>query len=60
MGGSVNDFSGLTPLGWGADTMRANGFSDTDGLLAIDTDNEPLVSTAGRDGRRDQRDSRRR
>ena len=33
----VNDFSGLTPYRWAAETMRANGFSDTDGLLAIAT-----------------------
>jgi len=33
----VNDFSGLTPLRWAEETMRANGFSDTDGLLAIAT-----------------------
>ena len=33
----VNDFSGLTPLRWAEETMRANGFSNTDALLAIAT-----------------------
>jgi serine/threonine-protein kinase len=33
----VDDFSGLTPIRWAENTMRANGFTDTDGLLAIDT-----------------------
>jgi serine/threonine-protein kinase len=33
----VDDFSGLTPARWAEDTMRANGFTDTDGLLAVDT-----------------------
>src|SRR6202007_351943 len=31
----VNDFSGLTPVRWAEETMRATGFSDTEGLLAI-------------------------
>jgi serine/threonine-protein kinase len=54
----VNDFAGLTPLRWGEDTMRANGFTDTDGLLAIDTANRtfafrpPVVMTRGTDGPR--------
>ena len=39
----VNDFSGLTPFRWAEDTMRANGFSDTDGLLAIDTATRKFV-----------------
>ncbi|UQX12467.1 serine/threonine-protein kinase [Candidatus Mycobacterium methanotrophicum] len=34
----VNDFGGLTPLRWAEETMRANGFSNTDGLLAIATE----------------------
>jgi serine/threonine protein kinase, bacterial len=54
----VSDFSGLTPLRWAEDTMRANGFTDTDGLLAIDTANHtfafrpPVVMTNGTDGTR--------
>jgi len=54
----VNGFSGLTPLRWAEDTMRANGFTDTDGLLAIDTANHtfsfrpPVVMTKGTDGAR--------
>ena len=35
----VDDFSGLTPIEWAENTMRGNGFTDTDGLLAIDTTN---------------------
>ena len=35
----VSDFAGLTPLRWAEETMRANGFTDTDGLLAIETAN---------------------
>jgi serine/threonine-protein kinase len=31
----VNDFSGLTPFRRAEEAMRANGFTDTDGLLAI-------------------------
>ena len=54
----VNDFSGLTPFRWAEDTMRANGFSDTDGLLAIATAHRTFcVSTARRDDQRDQRTS---
>jgi serine/threonine protein kinase, bacterial len=54
----VSDFAGLTPLRWAEDTMRANGFTDTDGLLAIDTANHtfsfrpPVVMTRGTDGTR--------
>lgn len=33
----VDDFAGLKTARWAEDTMRANGFTDTDGLLAIDT-----------------------
>jgi serine/threonine-protein kinase len=52
----VNDFSGLTPLRWAEETMRANGFSDTDGLLAIATAHRifafrpPAAMTNGTDG----------
>lgn len=54
----VNDFSGLTPFRWAEDTMRANGFSDTDGLLAIATAHRtfafrpPAAMTNGTDGPR--------
>ncbi len=54
----VDDFSGLTPLRWAEDTMRANGFTDTDGLLAVNTDNHtyafrpPAVMTKGANGSR--------
>src|SRR5271157_1025973 len=54
----VNDFSGLTPFRWAEDTMRANGFTDTDGLLAIDTANRtfafrpPVAMTNGTNGTR--------
>jgi serine/threonine-protein kinase len=54
----VNDFSGLTPFRWAEDTMRANGFSDTDGLLAIATANRtfafrpPVAMTNGTNGTR--------
>jgi len=54
----VNDFSGLTPFRWAEDTMRANGFSDTDGLLAIATSNRtfafrpPAAMTHGPNGTR--------
>jgi serine/threonine-protein kinase len=34
----VNNFSGLRPLRWAEDTMRANGLTATDALLAIATD----------------------
>jgi serine/threonine-protein kinase len=54
----VDDFSGLTPLRWADDTMRANGFTDTDGLLAVNTENRtyafrpPKVMTKGTNGSR--------
>ena len=54
----VDDFSGLTPLRWAENTMRANGFTDTDGLLAVNTDNHtfafkpPAVMTKGTNGTR--------
>jgi serine/threonine-protein kinase len=52
----VKDFSGLTPFKWAEDTMLANGFSDTDGLLAIATAHKtfafrpPAAMTNGTDG----------
>jgi hypothetical protein len=54
----VNDFSGLTPARWAEDTMRANGFTDIDGLLAVDTANHsfafrpPAIMTNGTGGTR--------
>jgi serine/threonine protein kinase, bacterial len=39
----VDSFSGLTPLRWAEDTMRANGFTNTDGLLAVDTANHTFA-----------------
>ncbi len=54
----VHDFSGLTPFRWAEETMRANGFSDTDGLLAIATANKtfsfrpPVAMTNGTNGTR--------
>jgi hypothetical protein len=39
----VNDFGGLKPFKWAEDTVRANGFTDTDALLAIATD-EPAFA----------------
>ena len=54
----VDDFSGLTPLRWAEETMRANGFSDADGLLAIATGTRsfsfrpPPAMTNGTDGTR--------
>lgn len=54
----VDDFSGLTPVRWAEDTMRANGFTDIGGLLAVDTTNHtfafrpPAVMTNGTDGPR--------
>jgi serine/threonine protein kinase, bacterial len=54
----VDDFSGLTPFRWAENTMRANGFSDTDGLLAIATANRtfafrpPVAMTNGTTGTR--------
>jgi serine/threonine protein kinase len=34
----INNFGDLKPLRWADDTMRANGFTDTDAILAIATD----------------------
>jgi serine/threonine-protein kinase len=54
----VDNFSGLTPARWAEDTMRANAFTNTDGLLAVDTANHtfafrpPAVMTSGADGPR--------
>lgn len=54
----VDDFSGLTSARWAEDTMRTNGFTDIDGLLAVDTTNHtfafrpPAVMTNGTDGPR--------
>jgi serine/threonine protein kinase, bacterial len=54
----VKDFADLTPLRWAEDTMRDNGFTDTDGLLAINTAKKifafrpPVVLTNGADGPR--------
>jgi serine/threonine protein kinase, bacterial len=54
----VDNFAGLTPLRWAEDTMRANGFTNTDGLLAVDTVNHtfafrpPAVMTNGANGPR--------
>jgi Protein kinase domain/TPM domain len=39
----VKNFGGLKPIRWAEDTMRANGFTDTDAILAIATD-EPAFS----------------
>src|ERR1700733_5325348 len=54
----VDDFSGFTPARWAEDTMRANGFTDTDGLLAVDTAKHtfafrpPAIMTNGTGGTR--------
>jgi serine/threonine protein kinase, bacterial len=54
----VDNFSGLTPFRWAQETMRANGFSDTDGLLAIATATKtfafrpPVAMTNGSNGTR--------
>jgi serine/threonine protein kinase, bacterial len=42
----VDDFSGLTPIRWAENTMHTNGFTDTDGLLAIDTTNRTFAFRA--------------
>lgn len=34
----VKKFGGVKPLKWAEDTMRANGFGDTDVMLAVATD----------------------
>ena len=39
----VNNFGGLKPFRWAEDTMRANGFTDSDAILAVATD-EPAFS----------------
>ncbi len=39
----VHNFGGLEPFRWAGDTMRANGFTDSDAILAIATD-EPAFS----------------
>jgi serine/threonine-protein kinase len=39
----VKNFGGIQPFRWAEDTMRANGFADTDAILAIATD-EPAFS----------------
>ncbi|HUH72671.1 MAG TPA: protein kinase [Mycobacterium sp.] len=39
----VKNFGGLKPFRWAEETMRANGFTDTDAMLAIATD-EPAFS----------------
>jgi len=39
----VKNFGGLKPIRWAEDTMRANGFTDNDAILAIATD-EPAFS----------------
>jgi hypothetical protein len=42
----IDDFSGLTPIRWAENAMRTNGFTDTDGLLAIDTTNHTFAFRA--------------
>jgi serine/threonine-protein kinase len=39
----LNNFGGLKPFRWAEDTMRANGFADTDAILAVATD-QPAYS----------------
>jgi serine/threonine-protein kinase len=39
----VNTFGGLKPFRWAEDAMRANGFAETDAILAVATD-EPAYS----------------
>jgi Protein kinase domain/TPM domain len=39
----VNNFGDLKPFRWAEDTMRANGFADTDAILAVATD-QPAYS----------------
>ena len=39
----VNNFGGLRPFKWAENLMRANGFADTDAMLAVATD-EPSFS----------------
>jgi serine/threonine protein kinase len=50
----VKDFGGLKPFQWAGDIMRANGFTDTDAILAVATDERafslrvPAAATAGK------------
>jgi len=50
----VKDFDGLKPFRWAEETMRANGFTDSDAMLAIATDQPsysfrvPVPVTAGK------------
>lgn len=50
----VKNFEGLKPFRWAEETMRANGFTDTDAMLAIATDQPaysfrvPVAATAGK------------
>jgi Protein kinase domain/TPM domain len=39
----LNNFGGLKPFRWAEDTMAANGFADTDAILAVATD-QPAYS----------------
>jgi serine/threonine-protein kinase len=39
----VNNFGDLKPIKWAEDTMRANGFGDSDAILAMSTD-QPAYS----------------
>jgi uncharacterized membrane protein YgcG len=39
----VNNFGGLKPFRWAEEAMRANGFTDSDAILAVATD-EPAFS----------------
>ena len=39
----LNNFGGIKPFKWAEDTMRANGFADTDAILAVATD-QPAYS----------------
>jgi TPM domain len=50
----VNNFGGLKPFRWAEDTMRATGFTDSDAILAVATDESlfafrvPNAVTAGK------------
>jgi serine/threonine protein kinase, bacterial len=54
----VSDFAGHTPLRWAEEAMRSSGFTDVDGLLAVDTTKHtcafrpPVIMTRGADGTR--------
>jgi hypothetical protein len=39
----LNNFGGIKPFRWAEDTMRANGFADSDAILAVATD-QPAYS----------------